>query len=210
MNQKNQIHIVIYSDFICPWCWIGISRLHRALQTRPQLVTRLEWRPFQLNPDMPAGGMDRQTYLTAKFGHAVEQAYAPIRQAGEAEGLDFRWHMITTTPNSLKAHALMQWVQTHHPDFAPTMAEHLFRSYFNQGNDLEDETSLRSLLPSQIKADDTLFSPGQLAMIRKMDQSARRLGIGGVPFFVTEGQYTLAGAASPKAWQAILDLGCAT
>ena len=76
--------IDIFSDTICPWCFIGKRRLEEALAQRPDAAPRLRWRAFQLNPDMPAEGMDRQHYLSTKFdGHGnAELVYSRIRKAG--------------------------------------------------------------------------------------------------------------------------------
>ena len=94
------MRIDIYSDVICPWCYIGKRRLERALADRPQEALTLHWRAFQLNPDMPARGMDRQLYLQLKFGNAAsaERIYREIRAVGEEEGIAFAfeatWHEI--------------------------------------------------------------------------------------------------------------------
>src|SRR3546814_9218671 len=78
------IHIDIFSDTVCPWCLIGKRRLEKALAERPGLKPAIRWRVFQLNPTMPKGGMQRQAYLTMKFGGADNAAtvYDRIRRAG--------------------------------------------------------------------------------------------------------------------------------
>ncbi|MEE8247613.1 MAG: DsbA family protein, partial [Alphaproteobacteria bacterium] len=93
--------IDIISDTVCPWCYIGKRRLERALAQRDELDVEITWRPFQLNPDMPAGGLGREAYLNAKFGGAqrAEQIYAAIREAGDGEGIDFAFDKIARTPN---------------------------------------------------------------------------------------------------------------
>src|SRR3546814_20464928 len=73
--------IDIFSDPICPWCYIGKRRLERALAARPTLGVEVRWRAFQLNPAMPQDGMDRQAYLTAKFGNAAEAGQPLIGRA---------------------------------------------------------------------------------------------------------------------------------
>ena len=66
-DYTRTMHVAIVSDTICPWCYIGKRRFERAHAGRPAELT-VEWRPFQLNPDMPAEGVDRQRYMVAKFG----------------------------------------------------------------------------------------------------------------------------------------------
>ena len=82
--------IDIISDTICPWCFIGKRRLEQALKTRPQADLEISWQPFQLNPDMPADGMEREAYLAAKFGSQdrAGRAYQTIAQAGGERGID--------------------------------------------------------------------------------------------------------------------------
>ncbi|MCH8155893.1 MAG: dihydroxy-acid dehydratase [Proteobacteria bacterium] len=101
MRQRGTVtamRIDIYSDVICPWCFIGKRRLERALAERPGLEVAFHWRAFQLNPDMPPGGMDRMAYLSAKFGGAEPAArvYEPVltAAAGEGLGIDFDLHAV--------------------------------------------------------------------------------------------------------------------
>ena len=84
------MRVSIVSDTICPWCYIGKRRFERARAGRPAELA-VEWRPFQLNPDMPADGVDRQRYMVAKFGseERVSEIFGAIEQAGEAEGIQF-------------------------------------------------------------------------------------------------------------------------
>src|SRR5438445_3484948 len=79
-SRRDPVHIDIVSDVICPWCYIGKRRLARALDQRPDLSVSITWRAFQLNPEMPAGGMLRADYVAAKFGGAAHAAriYAAI------------------------------------------------------------------------------------------------------------------------------------
>ena len=103
----------IFADIICPWCWIGKRRLERALKARPQQGLTTRWRAFQLNPGMPAAGMDRREYLAAKFGNdnQAKRIYDVIRAAGESEGLEFDCDKIQRTPNTLRAHRLVRLAQ---------------------------------------------------------------------------------------------------
>jgi len=130
------ITLDIFSDPICPWCHIGKARLDRALEARPDHPFRVEWHPFQLNPDMPAGGMDRAAYLEAKFGgrDGAVRAYAPVVAAAEEAGLALNLAAIARTPNTLDAHRLIHWagIEGRQP---PTVAA-LFQAYFEQSRDI--------------------------------------------------------------------------
>ncbi len=84
------VKLDIISDPICPWCYIGKANLDRALEAHPEHPFTIEWHPFQLNPDMPAAGMDRRDYLETKFGGKDKAAavYARIDEAAKAAGLN--------------------------------------------------------------------------------------------------------------------------
>ncbi|HHC29644.1 MAG TPA: DsbA family oxidoreductase, partial [Rhodobacterales bacterium] len=103
------VKLVIFSDPICPWCYIGKSRLGRALESRPDHPFEIEWHPFMLNPDMPPGGMERRAYLEAKFGgkEGAVQAYLPVIDAAEKSGLTLNLDAIARTPSTLDAHRLI-------------------------------------------------------------------------------------------------------
>ena len=90
------MRIDIYSDTVCPWCYLGKRRFELAMAARPQYEPRVTWRPFELNLDMPADGVDRATYLKAKIGtpERVAEAHAELKRQGEASGIEFRFDLI--------------------------------------------------------------------------------------------------------------------
>ena len=137
------MQIEIYSDVVCPWCFIGKRRLGQALETAGYAQqAHIAWRPFQLNPTMPKSGMDRLTYLDAKFGgtearRAIEERLA---KAGEADGIVFAFDRIERTPNTFEAHRLMWFAQQHGKQ--DDLAEALFHAYFSKGRDIGDGQTL--------------------------------------------------------------------
>ncbi len=201
------MHLDIYSDTICPWCLIGKRRLEKALAEHPQEGLTIRWHPFQLNPDMPKDGMDRQTYLETKFGgpQRAAQVYGMIEDAGRTEGIDFQFQKIKTTANTVDSHRLLHFADQNGGQAAQdTVAEALFQAYFLDGKDLGDhevlvaagvqagldEQALRGYLASDQDAAD----------IQARDQSARQLGIQGVPFFVVDNTVAMSGAQPPEAF----------
>ena len=132
------MRIEIYSDTICPWCLIGKRRLGRALQEQPQPGLEIVWRAFQLNPSMPANGMDRQRYLELKFGGAERAAtvYEPIKQVGRSEGIAFAFEKIAHTPNTLNSHRLLRYAQRTAPERVDALLDAIFASYFLEGGDI--------------------------------------------------------------------------
>ncbi len=204
------IHIDIFSDTICPWCLIGKRRLEKALAERPGLEVAIHWRTFQLNPQMPEDGMERQTYLAMKFGGPdnADMVYERIRTSGAEEGIDFAFEAIGRTPNTIDSHRLIRWAAGQ--DKETETVEALFQAYFFRG---EDIGSLDVLLaaaesagmdPAEARA--FLESDALKLELQEEDRQARGLGIDGVPCFIFNGRHALAGAQAPKVLVQMLDL----
>jgi predicted DsbA family dithiol-disulfide isomerase len=199
----------IYADPICPWCLIGKARLERALESRAEHPFQIRWLPFQLNPDMPAGGMARDDYMAMKFGDqaGILRAYQPVIQAAEQSGLSLNLPAITRTPNTLNAHRVIHWaglegVQTR-------VMGALMRGYFQEGRDIGDPATLADIAAS-VGMDRALVarliaSDADCDLIRDTDRDARARGIRGVPFFIVAGQYAVEGAQPASLWQQVID-----
>lgn len=204
------MQIDIFSDPICPWCFIGKRRLERALAARPSIPATINWRVFQLNPAMPAAGMDRSFYLTTKFGSSTEadRLYRHIEQVGKMEGLDFRFDAITVTPNTVNAHRVIRFAALH--DCQDAAAESLFDAYFLRGLDIGTRQVLLEIgeelgLDAGL-VDRYLSSTEDVEAIRNEDMHARQIGIEGVPCFIVNGRYALSGAQEPEAFFALFDM----
>ena len=130
------VKLDILSDPICPWCYIGKANLDRALSKHPDHPFEIEWHPFQLNPTMPAEGMDRREYLETKFGgkeNAV-RVYSNIAEAAKVAGLNINFEGIKTTPNTINAHRLIHWAGLEGRQTA--VVSKLFKAYFVEGRDI--------------------------------------------------------------------------
>jgi len=202
--------IEILSDTICPWCFIGKKRLEKALAMRPMVEYALQWRPYQLNPTMPAEGVDRYGYLTARFGtiDRAERNQDRIRQAGAEEGIGFRFDRILRTPNSVNSHRLIQHAQG--LDLQEAIVDALYQAYFLAGQDIGDIGILADIGRSQgmDRADllTYLASEEDRGQVQSEDEQARQLGVTGVPCYVIEDQYAVSGAQSPEVFVQIIDL----
>ncbi len=201
--------IDIVSDAICPGCSIGKRRLERALLQAPQSDVRIGWRPFQLNPDMPAEGMDRKAYLRAKFGDdSGGNRYEQVIAAGREEGLAFAFDRIKRTPNTILAHRLIRFSLRENRQ--AELVEILFNGYFTEGLDIGDAGTLASLaaLAGIDKAKATAFLAGNEDedTIRQEDAFARQIGIEGVPCFIINRQYAISGAQPPEAFLEVFEL----
>ena len=198
--------IEIFSDVICPWCFIGKRRLERALEQRPGLEVSLAWRAFQLNPWMPPEGMERQAYLDAKFGSRdANRIYDAIRRVGAAEGIDFRFDRIPRTPNTLNAHRLIRLAATEGRQDA--VVEALFQAYFVEGRDIGDLAVLADIAETAgLDARMPLEADAERASVRAEDARARQMGIQGVPCFIIDRSYAVSGAQEPEYFLPVFDL----
>ncbi len=194
----------IYSDTICPWCFIGKRRLERALAVRPQPDLVFRWRPFQLNPDMPPEGMERQTYLSLKFGGAenAQRVYDHIASAGEEEDIPFKFAGIKRTPNTLASHRLIRMAEDDDTVEADAVVQALFDAYFLEGRDIGETEVLSEIAAGagldRADVEHRLASDEGIDLIRAEDTFARRSGITGVPCFVFNTRYALPGAQPPE------------
>jgi predicted DsbA family dithiol-disulfide isomerase len=199
----------ILSDPVCPWCWIGWTNLARAMEARPDHGLALAWHPFQLNPDMPAGGMDRAAYLEAKFGgrDRAVAIYARVEQAAQAAGLDIAWDRIRRIPNTLDAHRLIHWAGIEGRQ--TVVATALFRAYWREGQDIGDRDVLASV--GEGAGMDAAMVAALLAgdadrdEIARRDAHARARGVTGVPTFVVAGAHAVVGAQAPDLWRSVID-----
>ncbi len=194
---QDSVLIEVYSDVICPWCYVGKRRLERALQHLDGVIaTKVAWRPFQLNPGMPLEGMDRTAYLEAKFGsrEVYRRLEEQVRTA--EEHLEFAFDRITVTPNTLAAHRLIWYAGTQGRQDA--MVETLFRFYFVEGRDIGRAETL-SEAAGQVglaRHEVEVFLGGNQGLdeVRRAEAAGRGLGIRAVPSFVINGELALVGA----------------
>jgi predicted DsbA family dithiol-disulfide isomerase len=202
--------IEVVHDLICPWCYLGVRRLFHTLRRRPDLRYDLLWRPFLLNPDMPASGMSRADYVMRKFGSEERgrRLYHSISEIGRGEGIEFHFEHMRRAPNSVDAHRLVRFASR--TSQASAAVEALFDAHFNKGNDIGDAAVLleialeigldphatRRFLASQDEAD----------AVHADNLRAHRLGINGVPCFVIAGRHAIAGAQEGDVLERLLDV----
>lgn len=203
--------IETFADLICPWCYIGRQRLARALAERPGLRPDIRWQPFQLNPDMPPGGMDRVAYLSAKFG-GVERArhiYRMIEETAERDGLTLALDRIKRTPNSFDGHRLIRLASRR--SLGNAMADVLFEAYFTRGLDIGDLDTLADCATrvGMDFAETKLLLSGdaEAAAVQSADSLARQMGLQAVPCYIFNRRYALSGAQESASFLPLLDLG---
>ncbi|HVG05697.1 MAG TPA: DsbA family oxidoreductase, partial [Burkholderiaceae bacterium] len=195
--------IDIVSDVVCPWCYIGKRKLEAALAQYGRDV-RVRWLAFQLNPDIPAGGVDRRGYLEKKFGgpERAKQIYARVKAAGDDVGIAFDFDRIVRQPNTIDAHRLIAWAQDVDPSSADAFVERLFRAYFVDGIDIGSVDALAGVAgdagfdASAARA--WLDGDAGRAAIGAEERRSRELGVTGVPFFVFNQRLGVSGAQPPE------------
>ena len=201
--------IAIYSDVICPWCFVGKRRLERALdQVGRRDGIEIAWLPFELNPDMPEAGMERSLYRARKFGAERSAMFdAQLAELGKAEGISFAFDRIQRTPNTRRAHTLI--AHASESGLVDALVELLFRAYFEQGRDIGDDEVLVELAAqaglSSAEAREALGNPATRGFVVETEREAAQLGVGGVPFFVIDGARAVSGAQPAEDWVRVLE-----
>lgn len=202
------VKLDIISDPICPWCYIGKANLNAALAQFPDHPFTIEWHPFQLNPEMPAGGMDRKTYLETKFGGkaAAAKAYAPVVAHAENAGLTINFEMMQVTPNTIDAHRLIHWAGIEARQLL--VVDLLFKAYFVEGRDIGSHEVLADIA-DMAEMDAALItrllaSDADIADIRARDAHSRDMGISAVPTFVVANQHAVPGAQPTDLWVKVI------
>ncbi len=202
------VKLDILSDPICPWCYIGKANLDRALERSGDHPFEIEWHPFQLNPDMPAEGADRRTYLEAKFGGKAQavKAYARVTELAAAAGLGLNFEAMERTPNTLNAHRLIHWAGIEGRQSLVVSA--LFRAYFTEGRDIGDVEVLADLADSAgmdgAVVARLLASDSDIAEIQARDRHSREMGITAVPTFIVDHRHAVPGAQPPEMWDKVI------
>ena len=183
------VTVDVWSDLVCPWCFIGRRRLQAALENEPPDTVEVRWRAFQLAPDLPPEGVDSKTYYEQKFGgpERVKQLHDQVAAVAVEEGLELRFDLQKRAPNTRLAHRAVKLSPD--PDAA---VETLFRAHFLEGEDIADRETLLRLLPdldpARLDSDEAQTEVDEDLIL------AHRIGITGVPFFVADMRVAAAGA----------------
>ncbi|MES2555901.1 MAG: DsbA family oxidoreductase [Bacteroidota bacterium] len=198
--------IEIWSDVMCPFCYIGKRRLEQALEQFPGAEKfEIEWKSFQLDPDLVANGKENPyQYLADRKGISYQESvkmHENVVNTAKEVGLDYRFDQAVVA-NSLDAHRLSHLAKKH--GVGNELEERLFHAYFTEGKDIADHATLTALgvevgVPeNEIQ---TLFSGDQfLADVQHDISEAQQIGVRGVPFFVFDRKYAVSGAQPVEAF----------
>lgn len=198
--------IDIYSDVVCPWCYVGKRRLERALAQLDGAPIRMTWRPFQLNPTMPKEGMERISYLETKFGSldTFRRLEEHLLTAGASERIPFAFDKIVRTPNTFSAHRLIWYAERQ--GCQDVLVESLFKGYFEEGADIGSVSVLTRLAePAGLDAEPFLRSEEGVVEVKAEEAAGHRLGIRGVPYFLLNNTYGISGVQPVEVFVAAIE-----
>jgi predicted DsbA family dithiol-disulfide isomerase len=210
---RARLDIDVVHDLVCPWCYIGLRRLLRALARRPELSFALHWWPFLLNPDMPPSGLAAGDYASRRFGgeERARRLYASITTLGRQEGIDFRFDRIRRIPSSVAAHRLVGMAAAN--GRGTEAVEALFAAHFTAGRDISDFAVLLDIAAACGLDGPTsyllLTAEAETESVHAANLRAHRLGVNGVPCFLFSGRFALAGAQEPEVIERLLDVALA-
>ena len=194
--------IDVISDVVCPWCFLGKKRLEKALAMHPEIPVDVRWRPFQLDPTIPEGGLDRKAYMEKKFGADGRLAgiHERLTRLGAEDGIAFAFEAIGRSPNTLDAHRLIRWSYAYGGQ--NDLVDALFRAYFEQGRDIGDHATLATIAeeagfdPQEARA---FLDSGEAGdLVQREIGMAQEIGVQGVPFFIFAGKYAVSGAEAAE------------
>ncbi len=208
------VRLDIVSDVVCPWCWLGKRRLDAALARLDDLDVEVTYRPFQLDPDVPAGGVDYASYMRAKFGDLarIEAAQSHLTAAGAEAGITYRFEQIPTRPNTLDAHRLIRWARGQ--DKGAEATEALFKAHFDELRDIGDAAVLADIaaevgLDRDVVAH-LLATDQDKKEVRAEEAFFRELGVAAVPTFIANGRTAVQGAQESDVLMRFLRAAAAT
>ena len=197
--------IEMVSDLVCPWCWLGLRRIEAARALAPEIDVQLLFRPYELDPTIPAEGVDYKAYMSSRVTSPEgKERMSTMRQAlidyGEAEGIPYRFDKISQRPNSFDAHRLVRWAQGQNKGAAAKEA--LFQAYFEAARDIGSHAVLVDVarqidLDADIVAD-LLKTGADTENVRTEAETFRQMGITGVQTYIANRRIAAQGAESAE------------
>jgi len=196
--QKETIKVDVVSDVACPWCYVGKRRLESALAQWKGSPVEVTWHPYQLDPNIPAEGQDRVSYLTNKFGD-IDRIKATIDRlidAGEGEGITFNFGDKWLAVNTLPMHQLLHVAGEE--GFKTELKERFLKAYFDENLHLNKTEVLITIMAEygwDAEKTTAIISNENIAYTVKQEIARyQQLGVTGVPFFIIDDKYGISGA----------------
>ena len=198
--------IKIFSDMICGWCFIGQTKLNRALKSFPETKFEIEHIPFQLNPDILIEGIDRNEYLKIKFGgkEFAQPMYDRMTEEANKEGLNFNLNNIKKTPNTVFSHLLIKLAEQ--TNVHNEVKERIYHSYFIDGQNIGDKEILINIgkeFNIEKEMINNFFSVDNIEKVNSFISIAKEKEINGVPFLEI-GNNVISGAQSSADLESVI------
>ncbi len=196
--------VLIFSDVVCPWCYLGVVRFERAAALHTILtgeMVEVSLRAYQIDPDAPVEAVPTLDYYDNKYGgrEAAEARISQFESAGQITGVEFNFAE-AVRGNTFDAHRLLTWAESSGPGVQHDLAQELWRAYFLEGADISDHDTLAAragIVGLDIdEADLILAGDGFAAEVKVQLETAREMGITSVPTIVIDDQYAIKGARS--------------
>ena len=206
MPASDPLAITVYSDVICPWCFIGTRRLATALGAS-HVAARLDYRVFLLDPTVPPEGADLRDRLRRKYGADPDAMFTRIEEAARTSGIPLDFSRVRRTPDTVPAHTLLRHANARGTQAG--LADALFSAYFLEGIDIGNAEALAECAVAHGFARDEAIALAtdsrEHAATRAEADASARLGITGVPFFVFGQQFAVAGAQSAATFRSAIE-----
>ena len=204
----NALKIEIVSDVVCPWCVIGFKNLKKAIkELENELTFEISWKPYELHPEIPTNGYDKELYMQQKFGsNRGKGVYDEIIDIGKDLDFDFNFSKTERIPNTFLAHRLLWYAEQN--NLQNELSENLFYAYFTEGKDIGSIEVLASIA-SEIGLDKLKiisFLESETGSKEVEDQKLESIerSIGAVPTYIINDQYLIQGGQQPETFMAFL------
>ena len=206
-TRDNLPQIDVFSDIVCPWCFVGSERLEQVLRSAGEEAAAVTYHPFFLMPDTPPEGLDIQEYLRKRYRADPRSMFAQVEAAARASGLTLDLIRQPRTYPTVRAHTLLR--QALEKGTQRELVRALFRVYFQEARDISDVEVLAELATqhgfSLEEAKRLVTDPDELALTEQETEESQALGIRGVPFFVFNGKFAISGAQPESVFKDALE-----
>lgn len=207
-----KLRIDFVSDVVCPWCAVGLASLEQALrQLQGEVESEIHFQPFELDPNMPAGGMDVAENLKRKYGMSDAQLaenQARIRDRGAELGFSFDFNARSRTWNTFDAHRLLHWAAAEAPERQLPLKRALLVANFSEGRDISDRAVLTEVAAGvglDAERAGAVLADGEFAdAVRDAEKFFQGLGISSVPAVIVERKHLISGGQPPEVFERAL------
>jgi predicted DsbA family dithiol-disulfide isomerase len=202
-----QIEIDVFSDFVCPWCFIGSRRLQAALESFGQMDVVTRHHPYLLYPNVSADGLDLRALLAQRYRQSPEELFKPVEAAGREVGIPLDFSKVAHVYSTVDAHTLTRHAQQ--KGTAGAFAEAIFTAYFLEGRNIADR---HVLVDNAVRHGFTnaethalLDDAEERCRTRQEAERTIKAGVRGVPLYVINNHETVSGAQRPSAFRSAIE-----